>query len=333
MIKRPIDIQRESAGRFRIEANDDCTPIGEMFELNDRLLILTKKAAYEVTLADQIDPKRENPNIPKNVQRRILEFGTDSELVGRTLLTAKSLFHGKFLSDSINAKQAMTFSFEALTDLVAMHTTATEYEIAEKKEIQAAGRRPAQKASLAIPSVPDVTTRCKTFFQKADHVEQTTWDIVRLFYPSIQTKCNFGSLHNFLKDEYGVDDDFTKFIEQALPFLRMIRNARDCLDHRNAKGAVVTNFALSAGGKISRPTIEINFRDTHQLPVDISLLMPKAVESMLNVFDTLIAYLCSKSGQAFGGVFVGTIPENRRHNKHIRYSFGMVMNGEFCPIG
>lgn len=121
MNKRPIDIQRESGGTFSIEFQDDGTPITEIFQLNDCFVLITKKAVYEAKTADQIDPKRENPSIPQNVVRRILEFGADSELVGRTLLTAKSLFRKEFLPASFDAKLAMTLSFDVLKDLVAMH--------------------------------------------------------------------------------------------------------------------------------------------------------------------------------------------------------------------
>src|SRR6267154_5600200 len=108
MNKRPIDIQRDSAGSFSLNADGDGTPIREMFSLNDTLLIITERAIYEVKVADQIDPERQNPNIPHNVQRRILELGTDSELVGRTLLTARNLFRSEYLSESIDVKQALT---------------------------------------------------------------------------------------------------------------------------------------------------------------------------------------------------------------------------------
>ncbi len=335
MNKRPIDIERDSGGKFRIGFQDDGTPITEMLQLNDGLLVVTKKAVYEVKVADQIDPKRENPNIPHNVQRRILELGTDSELVGRILLTAKSLFKQEFLPSSINVKQALTLSFEALRDMVAMQTTATEYELAEKKEVEAAESRVPEPRSLAIPSIADVKTRCKTFFQKADHVEQTMWDLVRVFYPNIQAKCYFDSLRDFVKDKYGSDDDFAKFIDEALPFIKMVRNARDCLDHRNAKGVVVTDFALSADGKIARPAIEIKFRETHQPPADLISFMPEVVEKMSKLFENLIAFLCSKNAQSFAGipVQVGAISENRRRNKNVQYSFGVIINGEFAPIG
>jgi hypothetical protein len=335
MIKRPIDIQRDSAGKFSIESQDDGTPITDMFQLNDALLLMTQKAAYEVRTGDQIDPKRENPNIPHNVQRRILGFGTDSELVGRTLLTAKSLIRKEFLPATVDVKQVMTLTFEVLKDLIAMHTISTEYESAEKKEIEVAHNRAPKQGSLAIPSITDVDTLCKTFAQKADHVEQATWDILRVFYPEIQAKCNFEIFCDFVKNKFGADDPFTKFLVDALPFIMMVRNTRDCLDHRNAKGVVVTNFSLLANGTILRPTIEINFRGTRQPSVFVARFLSEVVENMVIVFENLIGHLCSKNIKFPEGLplHIGIIPETRRVNKYVQYSIGMTMNDQFFPIG
>ena len=310
--KRPIDIKRDSAGMLTVGSPDDGTPITEMLTLNDGLILITKKAVYEVKLADQIDPKRENPNLPPSVQRRILDIGSDSELIGRILLTAKKLFKKEFLPNSIDLEKALSLSYEVLIEMVTMDTIAKEYKLAEKKAIEIAESRDAKDGSFAIPSISDVKTRCKTFFQKADHVEQTLRDIIRHFYPELRTNCNFDDLHNFITDKYGSDDDFTRFIKQALFFLKLVRNTRDCLDRRNAKGVNVTDFILRADGKLTLPAIEIKFRGTEQPQVSLSVCMPLVVESMLNVVEHLIAFLCSKHAQSFAGfpIQVGVIPED-----------------------
>ena len=95
MEKRPIDIKRDSAGKFKLQADDDATGVSEMFVLNDGLLLATGNGLYEVKTADQIDPERKNPNIPHNLQRRILSLGTESELVGRTCANSKNPVRGK----------------------------------------------------------------------------------------------------------------------------------------------------------------------------------------------------------------------------------------------
>jgi hypothetical protein len=335
MEKRSIDIKRDSAGKFRLQAGDDDTGISEMFVLNDALLLATSKGLYEVKTADQIDPERTNPSLPHNLQRRILSLGTESELVGRTLLTAKILFLEKFLPPSVDVKNAMSFTFEVLKDIIAMDVEANDFQSAEKHEIEKAASRSSEPGSFTLPSMTDVETRCKTFFQKADHVEQALWDIVRIFYPTFQAKCHFDKLLDLAQNQYGSNDDFTKFIGEALPCLLMIRNVRDCLDHRNAKGVILTNFFMRPDGTIDRPTIEVAFRGTKQPKVELALFLPAVVKSMLSVFETMIAFLCGKNPRAIAGlpIHVGFVTESRRRNKFVRYSFGAVMNGEFVPIG
>jgi hypothetical protein len=335
MEKRPVDIKRDSGGKFRLQGDDDDTGISEMFVLNDCLLIATSKGLYEVKTADQIDPERKNPSIPKNLQRRILSLGTESELVGRTLLTAKSLFLEKFLPPAVDVKNAMSLTFDVLKDLVAMDAAAVDFESVEKREIEKVALRSSDQWSFTLPSMTDVETRCKTFFQKADHIEQALWDIVRIFYPKVQAKCHFEKLLELADKQYGGDDDFPKFIRAALPFLIMVRNIRDCLDHRNAKGVILTDFSMRPDGTIDRPAIEVAFRGTKQAKVELALFLPEVVKSMLNVFDVMVAYLCRKNPRPIAGLpfEVGFVTENRRRNKFVRYSFGAVMNGEFVPMG
>src|SRR5208283_2062353 len=274
--KLPIDIKRKSALKCTINFPDDGTKIMEMLTLNDTLVAITKKAVYEAKLADQIDPKREKPNLPPIVQQRILGIGTDSELIARVLLTANTLFRKEFFASSIDLKKALSLSYEVLIEMVAMDTIINQYKLDEEKAIEVAKN---SKGSFAIPSIGDVKTRCKTFFQKADHAKQTIWDIIRLFYPTakeakpqLKEQGHCDTLHNFIKGKYGNDDDFARFIERALPFLKMVRNTRDCLDHRHANCVLhVTDFALLPNGKIAFPAIEIKFRDTNQPSVPLSV--------------------------------------------------------------
>lgn len=334
MEKRPIDKIRDAAGSFKLEMDSDDGGIAEMFPLNDGLLMVTRKGLYESKFADQIDPERVNPQIPPNLQRKILPVGTESELVGRTLLTAKGLFVQKFLPASVDAKKAMSLTFEALKDLVEMDRGCKDYQASEKAEIEKRASCRPTPGSFVLPSITDIEVRCKTFFQRGDHVQQALWDIVRVFYPSIRGKYHFEKLLELAEKEYGKADDFTNFIHEALPFILMVRNVRDCLDHRNAKGVVITNFMMRPDGKISRPGIEIEFRDTKQSKVDLAEFVPQVLESMLNVFEVMITYLCSKNPRRDGQlpIVVGTIPENLRRNKYVRYAFGTYLNGLFMPL-
>jgi hypothetical protein len=306
-----------------------------MLTINHTLVLITKKGVYENKLADHIDPKRENPDLPPIVQQRVLEIGADSEFIGRILLTANTLFQKglrAFFSNLIDLQEALSFSYEILKEIAVMDTLAKQYKRDEEKAIEVAKN---SKGSFASPSIGDVKSRCKTFFQKADHIEQTIWDMIRLFYPELKAKGHFDTLHKFIKDKYGNDDYFTIFFERALPFLKMVRNARDCLDHRNAVGVHVTDFTFLPNGKITLPAIEIKFRDTTQPPISIADCMPLTVQSMVNFVEDLMAFLCSKHLQSFCGVSiqVGIMPEERRRNKYVQYGYWTNLVGTFTPIG
>src|SRR3954452_22744451 len=90
--QEPFMPMRDAAGSFELNNPDDGPPIKEMFSLKDRLLLITEKGTYEVQLADQIDPKRVNPNFPHNVQRKIFDHGISSQALSKILLQARVLF-------------------------------------------------------------------------------------------------------------------------------------------------------------------------------------------------------------------------------------------------
>jgi hypothetical protein len=138
MTKRPIDIVRESGGSFSIANPEDGTAITGMFTYSDFLLVLTEKCAYKIQTADQVDPKRLNPNLPKVIQQKLFDYGTRSEIVGRTLLTAKGLFRERFLPDWVDLERGIKLSFEALSEIVAMKTASLEFKELEDRAISQA---------------------------------------------------------------------------------------------------------------------------------------------------------------------------------------------------
>ena len=108
--KRPIDRLRESAGKMEIGTADDSSEITAMVSIGDDFYIVKENGIYAVKLADSIDPERLNPHIP-NVQQRVLDYGSASKLVGRTFLTANSLFKENHLPSTFNCEQAIMLAF------------------------------------------------------------------------------------------------------------------------------------------------------------------------------------------------------------------------------
>ena len=174
-----------------------------------------------------------------------------------------------------------------------MQETAQTFKSAEEEALEKAQRLQRKDAALTIPSVGNVPAHCKTFAQKADHCAGALLHIVSLFYLDWK-KQNGESFHELVKTHYGNDDVFCKVTTLTTPFLTMIRDARDCLEHRNVKGVKTTDFELQPDGTLAPPTIEIDFRQSSHERCPISRFMQETTKALLNAFEMIIIHTCSK---------------------------------------
>lgn len=332
MPKLPPIPTRDFGGSFSINNPDDATPIKDMFTLGDGLLFITEKCTYRIQVADQIDPARKNPALPHNIQQKIFDHGTESELLCNTLLLAKVMFRKEFLK--IEVGRAMQLALDALGELVAMHDSEHDFRATEQAALEKARGSAHQARSLIIPSVGNVRTHCKTAMQKADHFAGALLNIARLFYPD-QKQMNWDDFYELVKARYGEDDNFSKVMIKATPLLKLVRNARDCLEHHN-KAVTITDFALEPDGTIAPPTIAIDFRKTSLARCSISLFIEEIKKALLSSFEIIVVHLCSKHVQPFAGmpIVVELLPENYRATWHVRFGYGMYyQDGQFVPIG
>jgi hypothetical protein len=127
-------------------------------------------------MADDIDPNRENPNIPPSSQRLIVSLGTESEIFSRTFLTAKRLFKPEYFPATIDTTQLLFLTLEVVQELAALDKEITDYLNAEMKASDDYEDRKNKKLNHAVPSIPDLKTRCKTVFQKADQAYQAQYN-------------------------------------------------------------------------------------------------------------------------------------------------------------
>ena len=335
--KTPIDRLRESAFQMEIGAEDDRSAITAMLSIGDILYTVKEHGIYAVKLADTIDPERQNPHIP-NTQQRVLAYGSESELVGRTLLTAKNLFNKTYLPPTFDCEQAIIKSFDALKDIVAMHEVMEAFQLAERAEIETFNNHQQSHGALIMPAIGDVLVRCKTFWQKADHASQSLFGIAKLFYGKDVGAEGFESLAKLAEKKYGKNDPFSKFASDVAPKFKYIRNIRNCLEHPHppTQVAIVSDFNLGADGKVSPPMIEAVYRSERYSSIPISWFMTNAVAGLSEIFENMLAYLCSKHVQNIGGFSVQVMElssDRRSDNKHVRFCYGILINGQIEPIG
>lgn len=319
--KRPVDLMRERGGSANIGTLEDGT-IMETLNLSGRVLFIKERSVYEFRLADDIDPNRENPNLPPSSHRLIVNLGTESEIFSRTFLTAKRLFKAEFLPSTIDVTQSLFLTLEIVQELAALEKEIADYLSAEKKLSNEYEDRKNKKLDHATPSIPDIKTRCKTIFQKADQALQAQIDLIRIFYPNFSKTSYYKSFFEFIQTEYGEQDDFTKFFQKILPFILLVRNIRNCLDHRRTE-TEIKDFELQINANIISPTIEVNYLDSKMQRTSIAEFLPIVTQNLVMIFETTIAYLCSKQSKP-NKIFpseVMLIPEERRINKNIRYAY------------
>jgi hypothetical protein len=295
--------------------------------IDKRLHIVTEQSIYVALLADDIDPERTNPSIP-NTQQKVLSYGSDSQFVGRTLLTAKALFNSHYLPKNIDCNEAIKLSFRLLNDLAAMKDLTTEFASEERTAVTSLEERRRAGLSFVIPSVTNPFARCKDFFQKADHSIQTLLSIVKMFYPRAG-KHAFEGFEEMLKHTYGADDPFAGFVLETLPFLQFVRSARNSVEHPkgDCQKIVVRDFFMMSSGELSHPTIEVVHPKSHQPPIEITYLMGLITDQIVDVFETMVAWICSKHVTQFAGCKIELIQlpeEEYMREKHVRYAYGTV---------
>ncbi|WP_156041891.1 hypothetical protein [Bradyrhizobium sp. URHD0069] len=290
-----------------------------MLSLKDRMLVITEKCTYEVQLADQIDPKRTNPDLPHNVRRKLFDYGTSSDALCKTLLQGKALFREGFTIVDVNV--AMSLTIEALKEFSAMDQSLREFTSMENAAVEHHTQAKQQARSIGLPSVGHVESHCKTFAQRAHHFGKAMLSIVRLFYPAAS---NWDKLQEIAEANYGKDDQFSKFVASIKPTLVLILNMRDSLEHQ-LPGVTVRDFAMELDGTVAPPTIELNFRKSKLPRCSVSNLMDEVAKAMLSYFQMMIVHMSSKFTQRIAGmeIYVVELPPEDQKARHVRFGYGV----------
>jgi hypothetical protein len=326
MTKRPIDQKRDAGGVMEIGTSDDQSAITTIFPIGDDLYIVKERGIYEVKLADRIDPNRTNIAIP-NTQQRVLNYGSDAPVVGRTLLTAKELFNPTYLPKNLDLTEALRLCFESLKDLAAMLDVAAALEQDRLAATRAVEHNLQKGGAVALPAVGKIAARCKDFVQKADHSLQSLLGIVRVFYGNHAGRQRFEGFTKLVSERYGESDPFSQFLVGVLPFLKFIRNARNCVEHpKDSQKIVARDFFPQADGTILPPTIEIIHPHASMRATPVSEFMSRVQEDLIVIVEQTIAFMCSKHLRPPMAAFPVQIvewPEENRWQKHVRYSYGL----------
>lgn len=336
--KSAIDRQRESAITLEVGGDDDNSQIREFLSLSHALFTVTDLAVYRVLLADDIDPKRTNPNIP-NQSQKVISSGYNDPIVAKILLTAKYLFD----KNNATADLLLDDFFEAVIDLTK-HVLELQKMIADLKGeisenenfIETANQKP---NGYSLPAITDLKTKVHNILVKADKTKDAILKLYKIhFLPNEGDKPKLEKYTKALKNLSNIDDEVLKVWEEKKKFLDLIRNARNSSEHPKANQQVLLNdFMMQADGSIAPPLIQIENKDT---PIGLITLVEfiEFLERMLidyselaPVFIKQLLLISSEKNPL--GEWVTEFPEEERRHPNVRFYRSINMGGTERILG
>lgn len=328
----PIHRLRESAGSMTITTPDDDTPIREMISTGERLLVVKDKAIYEVTLADQIDPERTNLAVPNTVQR-VLSFGAQEAWVGKVVLTAREFFLNSCF-DPESGSKAFNLLLSVAQDIAGAKEILQKHIEKESAAQQSVNPAIGQDRSFVLPSAGNVEASCNEFLQRTDHALRGLFKTVQTFHPDV-AKGGWESLKNKIDSGPRDLDNFSQFLAESIEFLKLVRNARNCVEHpRPEQRLVVLDFKLDKDNALVPPTVEIIHPKTPMGSASVTSFFTATVESLVNVVELMVVFLCARSVGKVAGfqIQVMELAPDQRKSAQVRYSYALPMGGKLVPL-
>jgi hypothetical protein len=296
-----IDMKRQSAISLSVESIDDDSPITDMLSVADELYVIKERGIYLLRLADEIDPHRHNPDLP-NVIQKIAHVGSDSEVLGRSLLTAMSLLKRAYIEKEFDNDDALRICLHFALDAAALAEIATAFEASVRNAIDRVEDRRKEDGSLLMPSIADVQVKVHSFIHRIDHALRSLLEIIWMFYPNTAGK-GYGAFRVCISKCYGDHDPFVQFMHEACEFIKPIREMRNCMEHPQKDRLLrIRNFVMTSASDVIYPTIELIHPATPIAAISITQFMREVVNTTLDIFESTIAYLSSKHLKTHGGL-------------------------------
>lgn len=326
---RKIDRIRDAAFSLEVRTPDDDSAIVEMISTGDRLLVVKGKGIFEIKLADEVDPERTNVAIPNTIQQ-VIPYGADAPWIGAVVLTAHGLFQRSCFLSEIDGALAFAMVLEMAEEIAGAHQIEEKYHNAEEEVTEKLNPKIREDRSFVVPALGNVESRCNEFLQRADHTLQKLFKLVQMFYPDVGSG-GWDKLKEKIGGESQDTDNFSHFLAEIVPFLLLIRNARNCVEHpRSNQKLVVTNFCLDSQNILLPPMIEIIHPRTPMKEVPLGLFFQQTLQSLVTAVELMMVFLCIRHVKPFGGLAVQVIeiPADRRKHAHVRFGYYCAVQGD-----
>lgn len=299
--------------------------IKEFIEIDGKLFVVKEYSLYEVTLADNIDPNSENLKLPDNTQRLVMRLGSESEILARTLLTANKLLNKNYQKPITNINKILKFILDITQELDEIKKTVDNYNNHENEEKINFEKRKVKNTDHVTPSIPSLNTICSTVFQRANRILQIQMDIFRIFNPEFNKKSYYTDASQYIELEK--DNRFANFLKGLVPFTELVRNIRNCIEHRRSEISIL-DYELLLNSDILEPTIEINYKDCKMKRTPLSTVLNDTLENLVFMIENMLVFLCENNINDELGVPItlSIIPEKQRKNKFMKFGYKFPSN-------
>lgn len=330
---RRIDRLRDGAGSIDIRTPGDDSAVVGLIPTADRMLVVKGQGIYEIKLADQVDPDRTYIDTPNTIQQ-VLAYGADEPWVGSVLLTAHYFLLGPRPPKGVDCAEAFDRVLEVAADLAGAHDLASAFHIAEETAIEESETKIRSDRSRFVPAIGNVEPRCNEFLQRGHHALRGLFRLARKFYPDLGAG-GWPSFAKKIDSDPKSGDNFAEVLAGVLPFLQLIRNARDCVEHpRPEQKLVVTDFSLDSRSVLHPPTIAVVHPRTPRDSLPVREFFAESLETVVYFAELMLVSLSARRARPVGGlpVHVIELPPERRKYPHVRYGYGAILNGDVVPV-
>lgn len=297
------------------------------FHLNGNHFIIHENAIYEIEPVKNV----KQSNVPQFIHRLIIQQGANHPVVGQTIFQALQLVKSNFIDSKINKSELLEITLEILQEAKVLEQEVESYCELEKKLIQT----DQENNGNSMPSIRDVTTRCKTVYQKAHHIQLLINKIILLFYPDIiNYQSEYETFINKIQEIYATESILFDKLKNWSISMNLIRELRNKLDHLNTNEVSVKDFYFNAdrdprGLYIMRPSIKLSSKKAKLSRTDLSKAFPNTIYTIISVYQDTLAFLINENLTENLKLEVREIPETQRMNKWLKYGYWSIYGKRF----
>lgn len=306
---------RDGGGHAEIGGDTGAIVRMVTMESEHRLYFVTERGLASIQMADQIDPERQNPNIPQVVQRMDLRYGADTPFMQRSFCVGAELFQQVHLPEGVGKGPPLAIALSVANEFAGVADTIKELAASET-EIRARLARGEIRMD-SIPTTPNLKGRVEQAIHHLRTVQVAITRLADMFYPRNPPRAPFNvSLMAAVRAAHPDDVPIIESFEAGLTVLDRIANYRNAVIHAadGDKRLFCSDYELRPDGSLLAPTIEIQHPQTPVARLDAVHFLHQQLEDLSATFEMFVVMLCDRNARDMGvGLlsYVEAMPEGQ----------------------